>query len=106
MALTPTGTDLSTRRGYPYDTTRIQDGRFRLECRIQPKSQESARRPTGASVNAREVCVPGPSFLSKSFDGSFSVVCCVKFSSDGKYLATGCNKTAQIYDTKTGAKIR
>ncbi|KIL56012.1 hypothetical protein M378DRAFT_51282, partial [Amanita muscaria Koide BX008] len=33
-----------------------------------------------------------------------SVVCCVRFSSDGKYLATGCNRTAQIYDTKTGAK--
>ncbi|WOO78624.1 Transcriptional repressor rco-1 [Vanrija pseudolonga] len=34
-----------------------------------------------------------------------TVVCCVKFSNDGKYLATGCNRTAQIYDTKTGAKI-
>lgn len=34
----------------------------------------------------------------------FSVVCCVRFSADGKYLATGCNQTAQIYDTKTGAK--
>ncbi|THV04198.1 WD40 repeat-like protein [Dendrothele bispora CBS 962.96] len=33
-----------------------------------------------------------------------SVVCCVRFSSDGKYLATGCNRTAQIYDTKTGQK--
>jgi glucose repression regulatory protein TUP1 len=33
-----------------------------------------------------------------------SVVCCVRFSSDGKYLATGCNRTAQIYDTKTGVK--
>ncbi|KIL60563.1 hypothetical protein M378DRAFT_83569, partial [Amanita muscaria Koide BX008] len=33
-----------------------------------------------------------------------SVVCGVRFSSDGKYLATGCNRTAQIYDTKTGAK--
>ncbi|KIL59607.1 hypothetical protein M378DRAFT_169130, partial [Amanita muscaria Koide BX008] len=33
-----------------------------------------------------------------------SVVCCVRFSSDGKYLATGCNRTAQIYDTKMGAK--
>jgi len=28
----------------------------------------------------------------------------VRFSADGKYLATGCNRTAQIYDTKTGAK--
>ncbi|KAJ7599070.1 WD40-repeat-containing domain protein [Mycena floridula] len=33
-----------------------------------------------------------------------SVVCCVRFSHDGKYLATGCNRTAQIYDVKTGVK--
>eukprot|EP00026_Physarum_polycephalum_P007475 Phypoly_transcript_07535.p1 GENE.Phypoly_transcript_07535~~Phypoly_transcript_07535.p1 ORF type:complete len:471 (+),score=84.11 Phypoly_transcript_07535:110-1522(+) len=33
-----------------------------------------------------------------------SVVCCVKFSADGKYLATGCNKGAQIYDVETGRK--
>ncbi|KAI0229172.1 general transcription repressor [Massospora cicadina] len=34
-----------------------------------------------------------------------SVVCCVRFSSDGKYLATGCNRTAQIYDAATSQKI-
>lgn len=33
-----------------------------------------------------------------------SVVCCVQFSADGKYLATGCNRTAQIFDLKTGNK--
>ncbi|KAL0959565.1 hypothetical protein HGRIS_011275 [Hohenbuehelia grisea] len=33
-----------------------------------------------------------------------SIVCCVRFSADGKYLATGCNRTAQIFDTKTGMK--
>ncbi|KAF9023341.1 WD40 repeat-like protein [Hymenopellis radicata] len=33
-----------------------------------------------------------------------TVVCCVQFSADGKYLATGCNRTAQIYDVKTGQK--
>lgn len=34
-----------------------------------------------------------------------SVVCCVRFSMDGKYVATGCNKSAQIYDIHTGEKV-
>ena len=31
-----------------------------------------------------------------------SVVCCVRFSEDGLWLATGCNRTAQIFDMRTG----
>ncbi|KAK3692581.1 rco-1 [Podospora appendiculata] len=34
-----------------------------------------------------------------------SVVCCVRFSADGKFVATGCNRSAQIYDVETGDKI-
>jgi glucose repression regulatory protein TUP1 len=34
-----------------------------------------------------------------------SVVCYVKFSNDGKHLATGCNKSAQIFDVETGEKV-
>ncbi|KAJ7641244.1 chromatin associated protein [Roridomyces roridus] len=34
-----------------------------------------------------------------------TVVCCIQFSGDGKYLATGCNRTAQIYDVSSGRKI-
>ncbi|KAJ1833518.1 general transcription repressor [Coemansia sp. RSA 2711] len=32
-----------------------------------------------------------------------SVVCCVKFSNDGKFLATGCNRVTQIWNVATGA---
>lgn len=31
-----------------------------------------------------------------------SVVCCVRFSSDGEMMASGCHKTAQVFDVKTG----
>lgn len=34
-----------------------------------------------------------------------SVVCCVRFSHDGKYVATGCNRSAQIFDVMTGQKV-
>jgi len=34
-----------------------------------------------------------------------SFVPCVRFSADGKYIATGCNKSAQIFDVKTGARV-
>ncbi|QSZ37869.1 hypothetical protein DSL72_008969 [Monilinia vaccinii-corymbosi] len=34
-----------------------------------------------------------------------SVVCCVRFSHDGKFVATGCNRSAQIYDVITGNKV-
>ncbi|KAG0367546.1 general transcription repressor [Gamsiella multidivaricata] len=34
-----------------------------------------------------------------------SVVCCVRFSADGKYLATGCNRSAQIFDIQTGQSV-
>lgn len=34
-----------------------------------------------------------------------SVVCCVRFSHDGKYVATGCNRSAQIFDVLTGKKV-
>ena len=34
-----------------------------------------------------------------------SVVCCVRFSHDGTKVATGCNRSAQIFDAATGNKL-
>lgn len=34
-----------------------------------------------------------------------SVVCCVRFSGDGRYVATGCNRSAQIFDVETGQQV-
>lgn len=42
--------------------------------------------------------------LMQSLDHS-SVVCCVKFSKNGKFIATGCNKTTQVFDVKSGQLI-
>mmetsp|Transcript_29543 Transcript_29543/g.74283 ORF Transcript_29543/g.74283 Transcript_29543/m.74283 type:complete len:510 (+) Transcript_29543:34-1563(+) len=34
-----------------------------------------------------------------------SVVCCVRFSHNGKFVATGCNKAAVLYDAETGSRL-
>ncbi|KAI7882006.1 WD40 repeat-like protein [Lichtheimia hyalospora FSU 10163] len=34
-----------------------------------------------------------------------SVVCCVKFSNDGRYMAAGCNRITYIYDVTTGRPL-
>lgn len=34
-----------------------------------------------------------------------SVVCCVRFSLDGRYVATGCNRSAQIFEVSTGSQV-
>ena len=52
----------------------------------------------------RELILHLLTFYIHSFTFS-SVVCCVCFSADGRYLATGCNRTTQIFDVQTGGKI-
>lgn len=33
------------------------------------------------------------------------VVCCVRFSKDGQFIATGCNKTTQVFNVETGELV-
>ena len=35
----------------------------------------------------------------------YSDVHCLRFSNDGRYIATGCNRTAQIFDVETGHEV-
>eukprot|EP00834_Sanchytrium_tribonematis_P000842 NODE_17_length_48642_cov_1.199349.p6 type:complete len:523 gc:universal NODE_17_length_48642_cov_1.199349:39145-37577(-) len=37
--------------------------------------------------------------------GHSTVVCCVRFSRDGQLFATGCNPTAQVFNTNTGREL-
>lgn len=53
-------------------------------------------------------CVPmvlQPFMTESNTHAQYSVVCSVQFSGDGRYLATGCNRTTQIYDVTTGAQV-
>lgn len=50
--------------------------------------------------------VPRSLDISLIYDFSHaSVVCCVRFSKDGMHLATGCNRTTQIFDLHTGSIV-
>jgi general transcriptional corepressor TUP1 len=42
--------------------------------------------------------------LSYSFPHD-SVVCCVNFSHDGQFLATGCDHRVHVYDVDSGARV-
>ncbi|CEP08672.1 hypothetical protein [Parasitella parasitica] len=42
--------------------------------------------------------------LLHTFDHG-SVVCCVKFSGDGRFLAAGCNQATYIYDTMNATRV-
>ncbi|KAG1560470.1 hypothetical protein G6F49_002675 [Rhizopus delemar] len=42
--------------------------------------------------------------LLHTFDHG-SVVCCVKFSADGRFLAAGCNQATYIYDTLSSTRV-
>ncbi|CUM65503.1 uncharacterized protein PRCAT00003148001 [Priceomyces carsonii] len=42
--------------------------------------------------------------LIHSLDHS-SVVCCVRFSKNGEFIATGCNKTTQVFNVETGELV-
>jgi len=71
-----------------------------------PKSKKQLDiNPVHTLVHERWVTRRYQVWLVSLISGSLcSVVCCVKFSNDGLLLATGCNRTAQIFDTKTGNK--
>lgn len=77
----------------------IAQGRLADNATISDKTQAGIVE-TGTEYYVRH---PGPTPLIRVSQLNTihldSVVCCVKFSCDGAYLATGCDKFASIYDT-------
>jgi general transcriptional corepressor TUP1 len=43
--------------------------------------------------------------LRHTFEHS-SVVCCVNYSKDGNYIATGCNRKAFVFNAETGEQLQ
>ncbi|CAH1755906.1 13106_t:CDS:10 [Entrophospora sp. SA101] len=76
---------------------------------LQSGSRPPMRQPSvsGGSTGLSDMDPDSvPAQLKKEGTDWFAiVVCCVKFNSDGSLLATGCNRSAQIYNVKTGQKI-
>ncbi|KAG0671779.1 general transcription repressor [Maudiozyma exigua] len=73
---------------------------------------DSAQVPENLKKQAEDYYVLYNPALPRSVDVELlhsldhtSVVCCVKFSNDGEYLATGCNKTTQVYKVSTGEQV-
>jgi WD40 repeat protein len=105
---TEDSTDNAIRPRPGHCSSRAKERRLRLVRIVESKGEEAVGCQLGAHVGAREVrALPPPTFTQAPLMPFYrldSVVCCVKFSFDGKFLATGCNRTAQIYDTTTGQK--
>lgn len=58
----------------------------------------------GAMINVESASVNICATLSKSFIHE-SAVCCVHYSMDGEFLATGSNRSAQIFHAQTGQRV-
>lgn len=91
---------------------KLDESRKRRLEDVKPSSPESLhRREVSGGPGADWVVGYNPSVqtnlnieLAHTLEHP-SVVCCVRFSADGKYLATGCNRAAQIFDAASGEKV-
>ncbi|KAL2316422.1 Transcriptional repressor tup11 [Schizosaccharomyces pombe] len=84
------------------------DGEYQGREQIAPVSDtEAARKTTSQSwyVTYNPACKRVFNINLVHTLEHPSVVCCVKFSNNGKYLATGCNQAANVFDVQTGKKL-
>ncbi len=71
---------------------------------LGPASQHEDDYIVYQGRNANNVIVNIKIGLQNSFNHD-SVVCCVRYSWDGQYLATGSNRSAHIFDAASGQKV-
>ncbi|CAG8434882.1 768_t:CDS:10 [Diversispora eburnea] len=95
----PAGPPANKRKNNPNMNTQLQSGSR------PPIKQSSITGAAGGGLGDMDPETVPAQLKKEGSDWFAIVVCCVKFSSDGKYLATGCNRSAQIYDVTTGHKL-
>ncbi|KAG8832150.1 general transcription repressor [Serendipita sp. 399] len=99
---------LPRRSPQPAEPPRIASPPYEFPGSLSPSTVPATLRKEGPDWFA----MYNPRLPQKTLDVSLlhqfnheSVVCCVRFSKDGKFLATGCNRTAQIFDMATGDMV-
>lgn len=83
--------------GPPPPPSGARPGSMKKEAQEDDYVVLQGRDPAGNAVNMKVG-------LQNSLQHD-SVVCCVRYSWDGNYLATGSNRSAQIYEVNTGATL-
>lgn len=87
----------------PYHVANVGNALAELDLERLPDSQKKVDGDWFAIFNPRVPRILDVDLLHTLQHES--VVCCVRFSADGKYVATGCNRSAQIFDVVTGQKV-
>jgi glucose repression regulatory protein TUP1 len=103
--------------GEVHGVKRLRDDSIAVHSPYRTKEKQEATAACEIDIQAPEVFDKGADWIvgypkTKTLDVSLlqsldhpSVVCCARFSNDGTMLATGCSRTAQVFDVVSGNKI-
>lgn len=106
--IAPAGTSSAAKQQNPNNTSISTNAAFSSSASSTQKSLKASKLSwncvySSKSSGAYQDTERPAAEMHQSMDHQ-SVVCCVRFSSDGSMMASGCHKTAQVFDVKTGER--